>query len=197
MVLIVGLGNPGVRYSMSRHNLGFLVVDLLAKRWQVKIDQKGFDALYVKARTDDGQVLLAKPQTFMNLSGLSVRKIVDYFKLSKEELIVVHDDLDLPFGTIRLRAGGGHGGHKGLVSIIEHLGASDFTRVRMGIGKPVQKEMVESYVLSRFTEEEMKVLPEFVATADDAIEEIISTNLQSAMTKYNGKTIKIFCEEVK
>jgi len=137
--LIVGLGNPGARYRFTRHNFGFLVLDQLAEDQEINVTQAGFDALWGKGVIAGQNVLLAKPQTFMNLSGKSVRKLTDYFKIAVEDVVVVHDDLDLPFGTIRLKAGGGQGGHRGLISIYEALCGSEFERVRLGIGKPVQR----------------------------------------------------------
>ena len=193
--LIVGLGNPGVRYRFNRHNMGFLVLDRLADQWDIKIDQRGSGARFGRGRMKDQDVLLAKPQTYMNLSGRAVKRLVDKLKTPLEDLIVVHDDLDLPFATVRLKARGGHGGHKGLISIIDHLGSEDFQRVRLGIGKPAHKAMVEAYVLESFTTEEMQWLPQVISEASDAIAEAVSEGIQAAMRKYHGKTIKNY-EEV-
>jgi peptidyl-tRNA hydrolase, PTH1 family len=193
--LIAGLGNPGVQYQFNRHNMGFLVLDRLAETEEISISQNRFDACFGKGILSGHPVVLVKPQTYMNLSGISLRKIFDYFRIALEDVIVVHDDLDLPFGTIRLKAGGGPGGHKGLISIIEHLGAADFNRFRLGIGKPVRKEMVESYVLSAFSPDEMNRLPEVLTKAAEMLAEMVSTGIQSTMCKYHGKTINNF-EEV-
>jgi PTH1 family peptidyl-tRNA hydrolase len=122
----------------------------------------------------------------MNLAGTAVQRLFDYYRIEMEQLVVVHDDLDLPFETIRLKAGGGHGGHKGLMSIIEHLGATDFLRVRLGIGRPLRKSMVEGYVLSPFTEEETTCLPRLLQTAGEAVADIISTGIAAAMNRYHG-----------
>jgi len=184
--LIVGLGNPGARYRFTRHNFGFLVLDQLAEDQEINVTQAGFDALWGKGVIAGQNVLLAKPQTFMNLSGKSVRKLTDYFKIAVEDVVVVHDDLDLPFGTIRLKAGGGQGGHRGLISIYEALGGSEFQRVRLGIGKPVQRFAVERYVLEPFAESEFQFLPKILTTAEDAILEVISSGIKTAMNKYNG-----------
>jgi PTH1 family peptidyl-tRNA hydrolase len=140
--------------------------------------------------------MLAEPQTFMNLSGFAIQKLIDYFKLELKDLIVIHDDLDLPFGTIRLKSGGGHGGHKGLMSIIEQTGSPEFIRVRMGIGKPVHRGMVDDYVLQVFNKEEVTDLPDIVDQATSAIKELLSSGIQAAMNQYHGKTIKNFIEEV-
>ncbi|MHB9098091.1 MAG: aminoacyl-tRNA hydrolase, partial [Syntrophales bacterium] len=146
-----------------------------------------FDARIGKGNIAGSAVLLVQPQTFMNLSGIAVRKLADYFRIEIEDLIVVHDDLDLPFQTIRLKAGGGHGGHKGLISLIDHLGSAAFLRVRFGIGRPERKSMVESYVLSPFSEEEFPCLPKLTRTAGEAVADIISSGIQAAMEKHHGK----------
>ena len=196
MKLIAGLGNPGTRYQLTRHNLGFLVLDRLAETNRISVGQMGFDARFGKGMIADLAVLLIKPQTFMNLSGASVRKFFEYYRINIDDVIVVHDDLDLPFGTIRFKAGGGHGGHKGLISIIEHLGTADFTRIRLGIGKPDRREIVESYVLSAFSQEEMNQLPHVLATSAEMLTEMLSTGIQSAMCTYHVKTINNFNKEV-
>ena len=195
MKLIVGLGNPGMRYESSRHNAGFLVLDRLALQNNISINQTIFDAHIGKGKIAENSVLLAKPQTFMNLSGLSARQLVDYFKIGLDDVIVVHDDLDLPFQTIRLKAGGGHGGHKGLMSLVDHLGGADFLRVRLGIGRPARKTMVEGYVLSPFSDEEMKLLPQLTMNAGEAVEDIISSGIQAAMEKHHGKPQTKLIEE--
>ncbi|MDA8124750.1 MAG: aminoacyl-tRNA hydrolase [Deltaproteobacteria bacterium] len=187
MKFVVGLGNPGASYKLSRHNAGFLVLDQLALQHQISISQALFDARIGKGRIDDSAVLLAQPQTFMNLSGFAVRKLADYFRISIEDLIVVHDDLDLPFQTVRLKAGGGHGGHKGLISIIDQFGGADFLRVRIGIGRPPRKTMVEGYVLSPFSAEEMSCLPRLLSKAGEAVADILSSGIQAAMAKHHEK----------
>lgn len=185
--MVVGLGNPGVRYRFNRHNAGFLVVDQLAIRYGIPIAQTLFDAHIGKGKIAGSDVLLAKPQTFMNLSGVAVRKLSDYYRIACEELIVVHDDLDLPFPTLRLKAGGGSGGHKGLISITDHLGAADFLRVRLGIGRPERKSMVEGYVLSPFSDEEITVLPHLIEIAGEALADIVSFGIQAARERHPGK----------
>jgi len=195
MRFIVGLGNPGDRYRFSRHNLGFLVVDELAEREGISLSQKGFEARYGKGSVGTTPALLAQPQTFMNRSGLAVRRLFDYFKIDLENLIVVHDDLDLPFGTLRLKKGGGSGGHKGVISVMESLGEDDFIRVRMGIGKPPHKGMVEDYVLQLLSREEAERLPDVIIEAAEAIGFLVSTGLPAAMNRYNGKAMKNFKEE--
>jgi peptidyl-tRNA hydrolase, PTH1 family len=197
MVLIVGLGNPGRSYEKGRHNAGFMVVDHLALDLRIPVEQNKFTALSGRGKIQDTQVIFVKPQSYMNLSGEAVRRFFDFYKLERpEDVIVVHDDLDLPFSVIRLKAGGGHGGHKGLLSIIQHLGSTDFLRVRIGIGKPDTKEMTERHVLEPFSREEMKCLNGVVTTAGLAIREIVSSGIQTAMNRYNGCTINNLSEEV-
>jgi len=194
--LIVGLGNPGKRYSLSRHNMGFLVLDTLAQRENINIGSRKFDSCFGKGVISGTPVVLAKPQTFMNLSGIAVGKLARFFKVDVEDVIVVHDDLDLPYREIRIKAGGGDGGHKGLSSVIDHFGGSEFVRVRLGIGKPAQKEMIEGYVLERFSEEEVKELPNVMARAYDALVEVLSSGTQAAMNKFNLRVTKKSSKEV-
>ena len=190
MRLIAGLGNPGNRYSLCRHNMGFLVLEALAQRENININRNTFDSCFGKGVISGVPVVVAKPQTFMNLSGISVGKLAHFFKVDIEDVIVIHDDLDLPFNEIRVKAGGGDGGHKGLSSVIDHLGGSEFVRVRLGIGKPVQKEMIEKYVLERFSEEEVKEMPHITARACDAVVEVLSSGPQVAMNKFNVRVKK-------
>jgi PTH1 family peptidyl-tRNA hydrolase len=194
--LIVGLGNPGKKYSHSRHNVGFLVLESLAKRFNIDIHRKKFDSLMGKGIVSDCPVVLVKPQTFMNLSGVAVEKYARFFTVHMEEVIVVHDDLDLPFNDIRIKMGGGDGGHKGLRSMIDRLGGSDFVRVRLGIDKPDRKEMVERYVLERFSEDEMKMLPHLITRACDAVGEILLSGTQTAMNKFNVRGTQNSSKEV-
>ena len=184
-----------MRYRFNRHNAGFLVVDQLALQYHISIAQIRFDAHIGKGKIAGSDVLLTKPQTFMNLSGMAVRKLTDYYRIEREDVIIVHDDLDLPFPTIRLKSGGGHGGHKGLISIIDHLGAADFLRVRFGIGRPEIKSMVEGYVLSPFSEQEMTSLPRLLGIAGEAAADIISSGIQAAMERHHGKEYSTLIKE--
>ena len=196
MKLIVGLGNPGEQYRASRHNLGFLVLDQLAGQYGISLQKRAFDAFLGKGRLGSGAIILAKPQTYMNLSGNAVQKLVEYFKIDVENLIIIHDDLDLPFQTLRLKKGGGDGGHRGLASIIQHLGSPDFLRVRIGIGKPIRKTMVESYVLAPFSEDETIVLPRLIEQTCEAVRETVLVGIESAMRNYHGKSIGAQAEPV-
>jgi len=189
MYLIIGLGNPGIRYRYTRHNIGFLVLKEIADRCGVDLKQKSFNALWNRGKITGKNVLLAMPQTYMNLSGDAAVKLLAYFKVDVSNLIVIHDDLDLPFGTIRLKSGGGDAGHKGLKSLISSLGSADFMRVRMGIGKPSDKFRVEDYVLERFKPEELDVLRESIHLATEATHEIMKSGMHQAMAKYHTKNI--------
>lgn len=195
MYLIFGLGNPGNRYQLTRHNIGFMVLEKLASGLEIDLKQKSFNALWGKGKLKDKNVLLAMPQTYMNLSGNAVRELLAFFKAGINNLIVVHDDLDLPFGTVRLKTGGGNAGHKGLESIVENLGSSDFARVRIGIGKPADKARIESHVLERFAPPEEAELAPVIQSAVDATSEIILSDIQTAMVKYHTKNISILKKE--
>jgi peptidyl-tRNA hydrolase, PTH1 family len=193
--LIIGLGNPGKRYESTRHNIGFMVLEKLAARLEIALKQKSFNAQWGKGTFAGKNVLLAEPQTFMNLSGTAVRQLQSFFKMDISNLIVIHDDLDLPFGSIRLKAGGGTAGHKGLASIESNLGTSGFMRVRLGIGKPVDKSRIEGYVLEPFGKEEKNVLPEVLGRAADASAEIVLNGLQQAVSKYQTKNMNFLKKE--
>jgi PTH1 family peptidyl-tRNA hydrolase len=192
MYLIVGLGNPGNRYRATRHNIGFMVLENLAAKLEFDLSQKSFNALWGKGKIANKNVILAMPQTYMNLSGNAVRQLHAFFKTDLSNLIVIHDDLDLSFGSVRLKTGGGNAGHKGLASIEENLGSSEFMRIRLGIGKPADKSRIEGYVLEPFAKEEQNVLPEFIGWAADAATEIVSSGMQTAIGNYQTKNISNF-----
>jgi len=194
--LIAGLGNPGVRYSYSRHNVGFLVLDALARTEGMEINRERFDSCLGCGMISGVPVILAKPQTFMNLSGVAVGKLARYFGIGAEEILVVHDDMDFPTGDIRIKVGGGAGGHKGLLSITDHLGGSEFTRIRVGIGRPPAGEMIEGYVLERFSESEMQIVSHVIERACDAVFEVVSSGVQAAMNRFNVKITQNSNEEV-
>ena len=193
--LIVGLGNPGKRYEATRHNIGFMALEKLAARLEIGLKQKSFDALWGKGNFSGHNVLLAEPQTYMNLSGAAVRQLQSFFKTEVSNLIVIHDDLDLPFGSVRMKIGGGTAGHKGLASIENNLGTSGFMRVRLGVGKPVDKSRIEGYVLEPFRKEEQDALPDILERAADASAEIIANGLQKAISKYQTKNINFLKKE--
>lgn len=183
MKLIVGLGNPGKKYEHTRHNMGFDVIDLFSELAQIDIDKDAFKGLVGRGKVFDEDVYLLKPQTFMNLSGESVREIVSYFKIPKEDIIVIYDDLDLEPGKIRLRLSGSSGGHRGIQNIIEQLGTENIKRIRIGIGKPTYDTI--DYVLGKPLKEEQVLIDEAIKKAVDALKEILKNNFDSAMNKYN------------
>lgn len=185
MKLVVGLGNPGEKYTSTRHNVGFMVVDFLAERYQISVDKIKFRSLTGKGIVAGEQAMITKPQTFMNLSGEAVRPLFSYIDIEKEDVIVIHDDLDLEFGRIKIKSGGGHGGHNGIRSIISHLGNKDFIRVRVGIGKPPPRWNVSNYVLSPFSADESKELHHILERSADAVEAIIRDGALLAMNRFN------------
>jgi peptidyl-tRNA hydrolase, PTH1 family len=191
--LIVGLGNPGTKFAQTRHNVGFDVLDSLAKRWQMGFsDRKQFQGIYGEGfGSNNAKIRLLKPQTFMNLSGQSVRSTIDWFKLSPESVLVVYDDLDLPLGKIRLRLSGSAGGHNGMKSIISHLGTQNFPRVRIGIGKSSGEKDTISHVLGKFSATETPVVSEVIYLVNDSIELSLKKGVEQAMNLYNNKSIPV------
>jgi PTH1 family peptidyl-tRNA hydrolase len=175
MILLVGLGNPGKKYEHTRHNLGFLFLDYLAKKYQAPITTKKFEGLYGQAQIDSQKFILLKPQTMMNLSGHSVAPLLHFFKVELQNLILVHDDLDMEFGKVRYRDSGRSAGHNGLKSIFETLGTENIKRLKIGIGRPLNPEMsVSSYVLEDLFPEERKRLPEIFAQVEKMLHGIIA-----------------------
>ncbi len=183
--LIVGLGNPGAEFRHNRHNVGFLLLDCLADRLGESFSRLESNSLLTKAKYQDKRLLLAKPQTFMNLSGQAVSRLVKYYKIPLESLLIVYDDVDLPLESIRIRPNGGPGGHKGIASIIEHLGTNKFPRLRLGIGRPPGRKNAAAHVLQDFTEEENEFLEVTLERAVDAVLVFVSAGLETAMNKYN------------
>ncbi len=190
MKLIAGLGNPGHEYEGTRHNLGFTVLGILAERARISLSSSKFSGESGQGTIGGSKVLLLRPQTFMNLSGQSVGPAAHFYKIAPDDLIVIHDELDLPVGRIQLRKGGGTGGHNGLKSIVQCLGTSDFLRVRIGTGKPQgpnARERVTGFVLGRFSAEDQAVMDKVAQTAADAVEAIVADGLQKAMNRFNQR----------
>lgn len=184
--LIVGLGNPGREYQFNRHNIGFMLIDQLCRALLTTPGMIQSKAIIAKAQFAGKKVILAKPQTYMNLSGQSVGSLVRYYKVPYDHLLVAHDDLDLPLGTIRLRPGGGSGGQKGVSSIIQQLGTQNFPRLRIGIGRPPGRMDAAAYVLQDFNQEERDLLPEVLDRAAKAVLVFIENGLEMAMNQFNG-----------
>ena len=185
LFLIAGLGNPGTRYAATRHNAGFRVIDLWRRRLGVRLGDRRFISKHALVRFRNREVILLCPQTFMNRSGKSVRACADYYGLDTGNILVVHDDLDLPAGRIKIVRQGGPGGHRGVASVIEHLGSRQFPRIRIGIGRPRFGEDVENYVLSPFYADEKDVMERVFSTAVCACEVFVLEGEDSAMNRFN------------
>jgi PTH1 family peptidyl-tRNA hydrolase len=184
--LVAGLGNPGAQYAATRHNAGFMVVDELFSRHGGTTWQEKWKGEFSRIRIGVGPVVLLKPLTFMNLSGRSVARAAVFHQFEPGSLVVVHDDLDLELGTVRVKVGGGTGGHKGLNSLKAELGSADFVRVRVGIGRPVHGTATE-FVLQRFRPDEMPILTNVIARAADAVESVIEHGTNRAMNEFNQR----------
>ena len=185
MWLVVGLGNPGSQYARNRHNVGFRVLELCASRWGAGPMKEKFSGLWTKASFASEDVVLLEPQTYMNLSGESVQKAMAFFKVPLRNLLVMHDELDLPWKDVRIKVGGGHAGHNGIRSIMQHCGA-DFVRLRIGIGKP-PRGTTESWVLGDFDAMESAELPDVLSAAALAAEAVLQVGVAAAMNKVHGK----------
>jgi PTH1 family peptidyl-tRNA hydrolase len=184
--LLIGLGNPGREYRDNRHNVGFMFIDRLIVRLNARGMKVQSKAIVTTATYEERKLILAKPQTYMNLSGQSTQGLLNFYKIPMENMLIGHDDLDLPFGTIRIRPGGGPGGQKGMASTIERLGTKEFPRLRIGIGRPPGRMDPAAYVLQNFSREEMKVLSEIIDRAADAALTFVVDGLNKSMNKYNG-----------
>ncbi len=184
--LIVGLGNPGREYRETRHNIGFMLLDRVAVKLNARFTRMQSQALVATATWSERKIILAKPQTFMNLSGRSVQGLVHFYKLPLTNLIVAHDDLDLPPGTIRIRPDGGSAGQKGMASILDHFGTDEFPRLRLGIGHPPGRMEGADYVLQEFSEAEMSIISETLERAVEAVMTFITDGLDTAMNRFNG-----------
>ena len=184
MKLFVGLGNPGKKYEHTRHNMGFDVIDLFSDLSQIDVDKSVFNGLMGRGTVLNEDVMLFKPQTFMNLSGTAVQQVISYFKIPLEDVVIIYDDMALEPGTIRLRMNGSSGGHKGMQNIIDQLGTDDIKRLRVGIGEPEENDNID-YVLSKPIKEEKEVIDEAINNAVMALKEIIKTTFDKAMSKYN------------
>jgi PTH1 family peptidyl-tRNA hydrolase len=186
--LIVGLGNPGRKYRGNRHNIGFMAVDALAAAYNIESSKVQNKAIVGNGRIQSRNVIIAKPQTYMNNSGDAVGPLARYYKVPPENVLIVYDELDLPFGTIRLREKGGAGGHNGMRSIINHLG-ENFPRLRLGIGRPPGQMPVPAYVLQDFSKDDLPLLDDVLAEAIRAIETYLSEGIQMAMSRHNGNLV--------
>ena len=189
---MVGLGNPGLKYEFTRHNIGFRIVDSLAQDIEIEFKKvKSYYSLISRGMINNHKVILVKPQTFMNLSGRAVSKVVSYYKISLRDLLIVYDDLNLELGQVRIRKKGSAGGHKGIKSIMQYLDSEEIPRLRIGIGNPSVNFNFDyvSYVLSNFNNEEKDKIGEVIQLSTDAIKTVIEDGLEKAMRKYNRKLL--------
>lgn len=188
MILLVGLGNPKKEYHNTRHNIGFDVIDAIANKYNIAMGEKKHKAIIGKGVIEGQKVVLIKPQTFMNLSGESVRDVIDYYKVEEEsQMIVIYDDVSLDVGQIRIRKKGSAGGHNGMKNIIHHLGHDTFLRIKIGVGEKPKHYDLADYVLGHFTKEERTVMEEAIVDVSAAITMIIDDNVDGAMNVYNKK----------
>ncbi|RUM89667.1 MAG: aminoacyl-tRNA hydrolase [Thermodesulfatator sp.] len=191
MKLIVGLGNPGERYRFSRHNFGFIVVDILADEWRIPLNQQGYFSLFGRGIFKGVELFLVKPMTYMNNSGVALKGWFEFILPSVEDVLVIHDDLDLPFGDVRLKKDGGHGGHRGLISIIEVTGTKNFSRLRIGTGRPQgrerDREAIIEWLLRPLSQDELLQLDKSFEKAKNCIEEFILYGIEKAMSNCNKK----------
>jgi len=184
--LIVGLGNPGREYTQTRHNIGFMLIDRLTVRLNARGMKVQSKAIVITAQYEGQKLILAKPQTFMNLSGQAIQGLIRFYKVPLEQVLVAHDDLDLPFCTLRMRPGGGAGGQKGIKSTIDQLGTNEFARLRLGIDRPPGRMDAAAYVLQDFTQKELLSVSETLDRAADAALTFVIEGLNAAMNKFNG-----------
>lgn len=185
MYLIIGLGNPEEEYAKTRHNMGFDTINKLANEYGIEVNKTKFNSIYGCGIINNEKVILVKPQTYMNLSGQAVQRFVNFYKVSAEKIIVIYDDMDIEKGIIKIRKKGGPGGHNGMKSVIEELGTQNFSRIRVGIGKPIHKNDMINYVLGNILDEEYNILSQGVEKAESAIKEIVKNGIDIAMNKYN------------
>lgn len=181
--LIAGLGNPGAKYEKTRHNIGFDAVDFFLQKHNLSLDKNGFQGKYTKAVINDKTIFILEPQTFMNLSGDSVKQLADFFKIDVGNIIIIHDDMDLDIGRLRMKPKGSSGGHNGIKSIEYQFQSEDIKRIKIGIGKPIYDTV--DYVLGRFNEEERKLIDDAISRCNDALDYAIKFDFEKAMSRYN------------
>lgn len=185
---IIGLGNPGDRYATTRHNVGVMVIERLLERAEASLKRHKSGCLIAETRLSDSPTLLGRTTSYMNESGRPVRELTRWYNVPPERLIVVHDEIDLPFETMRIKSGGGTAGHNGLKSIVSHLGTNEFTRLRVGVGRPRGEKAAANHVLNDFSGAERKVLSDYLDEAADAVERIVEVGVERAMNEVNTRT---------
>ena len=187
MYLIVGLGNPEPEYSRTRHNMGFDVINKLSEKYNIKVEKKGLDSLYGIGIIENEKVILCKPQTYMNLSGEAIIKFIRFYKIDLSKVIIIYDDIDLNVGDVKIRKKGGAGTHNGMKSVIENLGTTEFPHVRIGTGKPIEKQNLIEYVISKLPKEEYETLKDAIDTGAEAVSQIIKNGIDNSMNNINSK----------
>lgn len=187
MYIIVGLGNPEEDYSCTRHNMGFNVINKVAKQYEIEVTKSKFKGLYGTGSIEGEKVILLKPQTYMNLSGESIREILQFYKIEIEQLVVIYDDIDIEPGVIKIKKAGGAGTHNGMKSVVHELNTQNFKRIRVGIGMPKQKENLIEYVLGEISEEDKEKLEQGTELAKEAVIEVIKNGIDKAMNKFNER----------
>lgn len=185
MYLIVGLGNPGKEYENTRHNMGFKVLNKLSEKYNIPITKSKFNGKYGTGTIENEKVILLEPQTYMNLSGESIKPMLDFYKVAPSNLLVIYDDIDVEPGKIKIRMKGGPGSHNGMKSVVNEVGTEEFPRVRVGIGQPIIKLAMIDYVIGYVPEEELKILNDGIEKAEEAVEEILKHGIDYAMNKFN------------
>ncbi|MCG6893370.1 MAG: aminoacyl-tRNA hydrolase [Desulfobacteraceae bacterium] len=189
--LIAGLGNPGSAYAQTRHNAGFMVVDALAEQYGIPWKSSRYDAAFGRGRVEGCDVLLVKPMAYMNRSGPPLRRVADYFRIQCGEMLVVYDDMDLAFGRVKIMEKGGHGGHKGVKSIMDAFGGGDFPRLRVGVGRPQPGQEATDHVLRRFDEAQQAVLGELIGRASEAAVTVLCNGTVEGMNRFNDKRMQM------
>lgn len=188
MFLIVGLGNPGEKYEHTRHNTGFDAIEKVASKYDIKIEKKKFKGLYGSGIINNEKVILLKPYTYMNLSGESVREAAEFYKIKNENIIIIHDDISLDVGKIRMRSKGSAGGHNGIKNIILNLSSDEFPRIKIGVGKPIGN--LVDYVLGRFKDDDRVIMEKVFDVVTEAVSCIVADGLEKSMNKYNGMKLE-------
>ena len=189
--LVVGLGNPGARYENTRHNAGFMIADKISQDFNISFDKRKFDCVFGRGLIEDVEVILAKPMAFMNRSGPPIQNLAHFFRIQCKEMVVIHDDIDLVFGRLKIKEKGGHGGHNGIRSLMDAFGGGDFVRLRIGVGRSEVGERVTDHVLGRFSEQNTQVLARIISGARDAVVTILCKGTKAGMNLFNGKDLTI------
>jgi PTH1 family peptidyl-tRNA hydrolase len=189
--MVVGLGNPGNNYEDTRHNVGFMVADKIARDFNIALNKTKFDTIFGRGLIEDVDVLLVKPMAFMNRSGPPLQKLAHYFRISGEDMLVIHDDIDLAFGRLKIKEKGGHGGHNGIRSIMDAFGGGEFMRLRIGVGRSEAGENVTGHVLGRFSADKAEMVTRVVAVARDAVVTLLCEGIKVGMNEFNRKDLLI------